>query len=119
MRRWAVILTMLCLICSLYFFNVWQSYRYTTVERQTERLEKKQIDLFEQNKRLIAGIALLESPDRVRRLATGQLGLSGPYEQAPLLIRLPQRSQQGEAQAELKGEEAESLGRANGDERNE
>jgi cell division protein FtsL len=78
----------LSVLCALYFFNVWQSYRYTSVERETERMQARQMELFEENKRLIAGIALLESPDRIERLAQEQLGLEGPYEMAPLIIRL-------------------------------
>ncbi|MDR2049408.1 MAG: cell division protein FtsL, partial [Treponema sp.] len=42
----------------------WQSARYGDLERELGGLEKSQQEWIENNKRLIAGISLLSSPDR-------------------------------------------------------
>ena len=91
MNRWVLVFSVLSLLCGLFFVNVWQSFRYSTVERQVAKMEAEQMDVFEENKRLIAGIALLESPERLQRIATEQLELEGPYSKAPILIRLARR----------------------------
>ncbi|MDR2182528.1 MAG: cell division protein FtsL, partial [Treponema sp.] len=42
----------------------WQSARYGDLERELKKLETTQEEWVENNKRLIAGIAVLSSPDR-------------------------------------------------------
>jgi cell division protein FtsL len=53
----------------------WQSARYGDLERELEKLETTQEEWVENNKRLIAGIAVLSSPDRIEHIALDELGL--------------------------------------------
>ncbi|MDR0998134.1 MAG: cell division protein FtsL [Treponema sp.] len=48
---------------------VWQSTRYTDLEREILRLETAQEEWVESNKRLIAGIAMLSSSERIENIA--------------------------------------------------
>jgi cell division protein FtsL len=48
---------------------VWQSTRYTDLEREIARLETVQEEWVESNKRLIAGIAMLSSSERIENIA--------------------------------------------------
>ena len=56
--------------------TAWQSARYSDLERQTRRLEADQEKWVEQNKRLIADIAVLTTFERVERVALNDLKLS-------------------------------------------
>jgi hypothetical protein len=67
------------IIPALFFLNVWQSFRYQTLKRETEMLYRRQLDLIEENKRIIASISLLRSPDRIGLLAEEDLELEGIY----------------------------------------
>lgn len=73
-----MIIFAVALIPALFFANVWQSFRYSSLKREIARLESVQQDLLEQNKRNIAGISVLESPERIEALAGKTLGLSRP-----------------------------------------
>jgi cell division protein FtsL len=53
----------------------WQSSRYGDLERELKKLEKNQEEWIENNKRLIANIAVLSSPERIERIARDELGL--------------------------------------------
>ena len=67
-----------CLILSipaLLGLTAWQSSRYGDLERELKKLEKTQEEWVENNKRLIAGITLLSSPDRIEHIARNELGL--------------------------------------------
>ncbi len=66
------------LIPALFFLNVWQSFRYSSLKREIARLESVQQDLLERNKRNIAGISVMESPARIEELAKKSLGLARP-----------------------------------------
>lgn len=57
------------------FVNVWQVYRYKNLENTIEQLEEEQQEWVEKNKRLIAGIAVLSSPERLAKLAENDLEL--------------------------------------------
>lgn len=54
---------------------IWQSVRYADLERELIRLEKTQEEWVENNKRLIANITVLSSPERIERIARDELGL--------------------------------------------
>jgi cell division protein FtsL len=56
-------------------FNAWQSARYSEVSREIKRMEKVQTEWIESNKRLIAGIAMLSSSERIEQIAQNDLGL--------------------------------------------
>jgi len=55
--------------------TTWQSARYADLERELFRMEKTQEEWVEANKRLIAGITILSSPERIERVARNDLGL--------------------------------------------
>ena len=75
-KRW-VIGTLLVLVSALFLGNVWQSYRYTRLERSVQSLQREHLAILEENKRLIVGVAGLRSPRRIRMIAEEELGL-GP-----------------------------------------
>jgi len=54
---------------------VWQSTRYQNLKKDLSRLEQAQIEWVESNKKLIAGIAVLSSTDRIVDIAENELGL--------------------------------------------
>ena len=54
---------------------VWQSVRYTELERNVKRLEAVQEDWVNSNKKLIAAIAVLSSSLRIKQIAVNDLGL--------------------------------------------
>jgi cell division protein FtsL len=56
--------------------TVRQSIRCAALEREVHRLETLQEEWIESNKRLIAGIALLSSAERIEYIAQNDLGLS-------------------------------------------
>jgi cell division protein FtsL len=69
----------------------WQSARYADQERELERLETVQEDWVESNKRLIAVIAVLSSPERIEHVARTDLRLSKIAPEAVLQIRIEGR----------------------------
>ncbi len=56
-------------------FNAWQSVEYAEISREIKQLEKTQAEWIESNKRLIAGIAMLSSAERIENIAKNELGL--------------------------------------------
>jgi cell division protein FtsL len=71
--------------------TAWQSARYAALERETRRLEAVQEDWVENNKRLIAGIAVLGSSERINQIAVHDLGLSRIRPEDVLQIRIERR----------------------------
>ncbi|TVR92379.1 MAG: hypothetical protein EA428_03895 [Spirochaetaceae bacterium] len=61
---WALII----LLPSMVFLNVRRSFQFYQLEREIAALEARQLRMFEANKRAIAGIAVLRSPARIRRV---------------------------------------------------
>lgn len=59
----------------LLFLSVYQVFRYQNLQDEVAELQEQQIELFEQNKRMIANIAILSSPKRIARLADEILDL--------------------------------------------
>lgn len=75
MVRTMLIGTLLVLVSTLFLGNVWQSYRYTRLEREVQSLRRNHVTVLEENKRLIVGVAGLRSPRRIRLIAEEELGL--------------------------------------------
>lgn len=73
--RWVVLVSLIFIVPVLFVANVWQSYRYVQLERSLESIQAQHVQLLEENKRLIVGIAGLRSPARVREIAREELGL--------------------------------------------
>ncbi|MDR2630706.1 MAG: cell division protein FtsL [Spirochaetaceae bacterium] len=55
--------------------TVWQATRYAELEKEVKELEAVQEEWIESNKRLIVGIAVLSSPERITYIAEHDLGL--------------------------------------------
>ncbi len=55
--------------------TVWQSGRYSAIENELRALEKEQYATIEANTRLIAGITVLSTPERIERVATTDLAM--------------------------------------------
>jgi cell division protein FtsL len=66
----------------------WQSARYGDLERELRRLERSQQEWVENNKRLIAGVALLSSPDRIEYIARDELGMEKKRPEEVLQIHI-------------------------------
>jgi len=82
-------------IPALLFLSVHQVYRYQQLETEVAQLREVQKELFERNKRMIAHIAILESPRRIAELAEDELGLKQVPIEKRMRIILTQRK--GEA----------------------
>jgi cell division protein FtsL len=68
--------------------NAWQASRYAGLEREIGRLEDAQTEWVESNKRLIAGIAVLSSPERIEHIAVKELELERIAPEDVLQIRI-------------------------------
>ena len=85
-----------CFIVSIpVFFGLaaWQSSRYGDLERELKKLEKAQEEWVENNKRLIAGITLLSSPDRIEHIARNELGLQKKSPEEVLQISITETAE--------------------------
>jgi cell division protein FtsL len=67
---------------------VWQSTRYTELTWEIEKLEAEQEEWLENNKRLIAGIAVLSSSERIENIAKNDLGLVKKSPEEVLQIKI-------------------------------
>jgi cell division protein FtsL len=74
---------------------VWQSARYTDMERDITRLETAQEEWVESNKRLIAGIAMLSSSERIENIARNDPGLVRVRPEDVLQIRIEEGQNRG------------------------
>jgi cell division protein FtsL len=68
--------------------NAWQSSRYTGLEQELNRLEDAQAEWVESNKRLMAGIAVLSSSERIEHIAQNEMGLQKIQPEDVLQIRI-------------------------------
>jgi hypothetical protein len=73
---------------ALFFLNTWQGFRYQELEREVEKLELEQKNWLEKNKKVIAALAVLSSPQRVKSLAVAELGLEPLKAQDVIQIEL-------------------------------
>lgn len=91
MRRCLFLYFMVLTIPLLLGLLAWQSARYRDLERAVTRLEDSQEDWVESNRRLIAGNAILSSPERIEHIAVKELGLSKIQPEHVLQIRIEER----------------------------
>ena len=63
------------LIVGSVFILVWQGYQYERLLNQVTILEEEQREWLELNKRIIASIAVFQSPQRIKSIAEGELDL--------------------------------------------
>jgi hypothetical protein len=73
--RSPLFILMILVFLSLFFINAWQGFRYQELERGISGLEQEQKNWLEKNKKVIAALAVLSSPERIRALAENSLGL--------------------------------------------
>lgn len=52
-----------------------QAKRYTDLEKNIKELEQKQIQLIEDNKKIVSEISVLSSSDRIEQYAVEELGM--------------------------------------------
>jgi cell division protein FtsL len=69
----------------------WQAARYSELVREMNRLETTQQEWIESNKRLIAGISVLSSAERIEQIAVKSLGLVKKQPEEVLQIRVENR----------------------------
>ena len=71
------IFTIVCaaLVPLLFALNAMQAARYMKVQNEVKTLEQKQVELVEENKRLITDISLLSSGERIGKIAEEELGM--------------------------------------------
>ncbi|MFW5693627.1 MAG: hypothetical protein ACOCYB_00560 [Alkalispirochaeta sp.] len=74
-RRWIIGFSLMLVVPLLFVVNVWQSYRFVRLQQRLESIQSSHLELLEENKRLVVGIAGLRSPARVRLIAEDTLGL--------------------------------------------
>jgi cell division protein FtsL len=87
MRR--VILYFVSLTIPLFFgLTAWQATRYTDLEQEIRKLETIQEEWIENNKMLIAEIAVLSSAERIEYIAKHELGLSKKRPEEVLQVRI-------------------------------
>ncbi|MDR1099457.1 MAG: cell division protein FtsL [Treponema sp.] len=68
--------------------NAWQASRYAGLEQELGRLKDAQTEWVESNKRLMAGIAVLSSSERIEHIAQNELGLEKIQPEDVLQIRI-------------------------------
>lgn len=63
------------LVPILFALNAVQADRYMKAQNEIKALEQKQVELVEENKRLITDISLLSSGERIGKIAEEELGM--------------------------------------------
>jgi cell division protein FtsL len=88
MRRYLLLYFVVLTIPLLLALNAWQSARYISLQREIGRLEEAQAEWVESNKRLIAGIAVLSSSERIENIAKKDLELDKIQPEHVLQVRI-------------------------------
>ena len=88
MKRRIVLYAIALTIPLFIALDAWQASRYSDLASEVRRLEKNQQEWVESNKRLIAGIAVLSSSDRIERIAQEELRLFKKKPEEVLNIRI-------------------------------
>jgi len=76
----------------LMMLQVLQGYRFAIAVEETEISEALQLDKLEENKRILAGIAVYDAPGRIYQIAEDSLGLTESDSENVLLVRFPDDS---------------------------
>ncbi len=71
----ACALILALMIPAILFAMVWQSYRYSQLEREIARIEQEQYAIIEENRRMISGISVLSTPERISTVAVEDLDM--------------------------------------------
>lgn len=86
-RTFSWLLYVAFLIPALLFLNIWQTYRYHSLEKELENLVVEQKVWLEKNKKNLTGIAVYDSPGRIAQIAENDLGLKQAEPEDVWLIR--------------------------------
>ena len=87
-RRYALLYFFVLSIPFFLGLTAWQSNRYAELDRNVRRLEAAQEDWVEDNKKLIAWIAVLSSSARIEQIAVHDLGLAKMRPEDVLQVRI-------------------------------
>ncbi len=93
MKRILSVLILLS-IPSLMMLQIFQAYRYVTVREEMVAAESRQKDLLEKNRRLQAGIAVYDAPERIYGVAVDSLGLKNAAPEDVLQVRFPENPEE-------------------------
>lgn len=63
------------LIPALLVVQAFQAHKYKKLRSEIRALENKQVELVEQNRKLISDISVLSSSDRIEKIAEEELGM--------------------------------------------
>jgi len=89
-----IALLLLCTVPALVFLNVWEVFRFEELKSTVQSLEAEQKEWLEKNKRMITGIAVLNSPARIDKLARDELKLEKTGVGNTIRILLPGRNRE-------------------------
>ena len=87
-KRYALLYFMVLSIPFFLGIAAWQSIRYTELDKKVRRLEAVQENWIENNRKLIAGIAVLSSASRIEQVAIYDLELSKMRPEDVLQVRI-------------------------------
>lgn len=62
-------------IPGMLWFYTYKSHEYARLRDEINKLEKKEENLIEENKRLVSDISVLSSAGRIEKIATEELGM--------------------------------------------
>lgn len=91
MKKAAIGIVFALVLGGLLFLNTWQGYRYERLKSEVAELEAEQRDWLEQNKKLVAAVAVLSTPERIQRIAETDLGLKRLERSARTTVVVPER----------------------------
>ncbi len=63
------------LIPVLFLVQAVQAHRYKKLQQEIKKLENKQVELVDQNRKLISEISVLSSSDRIEKISEEELGM--------------------------------------------
>lgn len=75
MMKKILIIFMIITVPVLFSLEVWQAARYKKLANEVSQLEEEQKDWIDKNKKILADISVLRSPERIQKLASEELGL--------------------------------------------
>ena len=79
----------------LLFAVAWQSCQYSTLLNHAEKLEEEQKVWMQENKKIITGIAVLESPERIEKVIKELLSVKKLQPEDILKITVGKAKQDG------------------------
>ncbi|MGP1414402.1 MAG: cell division protein FtsL [Treponema sp.] len=77
------------------FLGVWQSARYTKVEKAVQDYDREQYRLIEENKRKISAISILLRNERIEKIATQTFKMRKADSSEILRVEVEKKSSKG------------------------